>query len=309
MGYFVEGEWKSGWYPSDESGAFQRPQTTFRSTIESLQADRYHLYVSWACPWAHRVLIARSVLGLADKLPVSVVDWFLDDDGWRFHPSHPFSTRDQLFGFERLRQVYLEADPSYSGRVTVPVLFDVQAKTIVNNESREILRLLGEAFQSWHGPQRPCESLAPEHLRGAIDEVLDAIYEPINNGVYKAGFATSQEAYEQAVDQLFEALDRWEQHLADRQFLIGEQLTEADVCLFTTLIRFDLVYFVHFKCSRRRIRDYPNLSRHLARVFSFEGVAETCQFEHIAKHYYQSHRNINPYGIVAAPPSDLFFLH
>lgn len=301
MGQFIDGEWKTGWYKSADDGSFQRPPTTFRDKIEALDDERYHLYVSWACPWAHRTLIARSVLGLEGKLSVSYVDWFLDDDGWRFHPEHDGATEDHLFGFDRLRHVYKKADDHYTGRVTVPVLWDRKTETILNNESREVLRQFTTGLRPWHAEGAP--DLCPEGLESEIDAVLDAIYEPINNGVYKTGFANSQEAYDKAVETLFSALDEWEKHLAENNFLVGGRFTEADICMFTTLLRFDPVYHTHFKCSLRMLAEYPNLDRYLKRIYHQPGVAATCNLEHITKHYFVSHRHINPTGIVARTPS------
>lgn len=296
MGYFQDGVWNQGWYPSDTSGRFVRPATTFRSrvTAEDIRPGRYHLYVSLACPWAHRTLIARELLGLQEYFSVSVVDWFLDDEGWAFREREG-ATKDTVLGHDFLRQVYLSADSNYSGRVTVPILWDKEAGTIVNNESREILRMMTSDFAA-HGNGR---ELAPETLLEQIDAVLDAIYEPINNGVYKSGFAKSQPAYDEAVSVLFRELDRWDQELSSRDFLVGEQLSEADICLFTTLIRFDPVYFVHFKCSRQRIADYPNLSNYLKRLYAMPEIRSTVNMTHIRRHYFESHRSVNPYGIVA----------
>lgn len=296
MGYFQDGEWKTGWYPSDTSGRFVRQATTYREQIasEEIRPGRYHLYVSLACPWAHRTLIARELLGLQEYFSVSVVDWFLDDDGWAFREREG-ATEDTIHGCEFLREVYLKADPNYSGRVTVPILWDKESGTIINNESREILRMMTTLFAE-HGNGRV---LAPEELRPEIDSVLDAIYEPINNGVYKSGFAKSQKAYDEAVNALFQALDSQEAVLEQRDFLVGEQLTEADICLFTTLIRFDSVYFVHFKCSRQRIADYPNLSAYLRRLYEVPEIKATVDMTHIRRHYFESHRSVNPFGIVA----------
>lgn len=298
MGHFQDGKWVTGWYPSDNSGRFVRPATTFRARPKpgDIEKNRYHLYVSLACPWAHRTLIARELLGLQDFFSVSVVDWFLDDEGWAFRQREG-ATPDHILGKEFLREVYLEADPKFSGRVTVPVLWDKKTGTILNNESREILRLMSSVFQ----PFGNGFDLSPSHRRSEIDEVMDAIYEPINNGVYKSGFAKSQEAYDEAVTALFKALDRWEQVLGTQTYLLGEQLTEADVALFTTLIRFDPVYFVHFKCSRKRIADYENLSSYLSRLYSVPEIARTVNMTHIRHHYFESHRTVNPYGIVAVP--------
>ncbi len=301
MGQFVDGEWKSGWYKSSDDGSFQRPPTTFREPIKDLTEGRYHLYVSWACPWAHRTLIARAVLGLQDKISISVVDWFLDDEGWRFFPQHEGATEDHLFSFDYLRELYKKADDRYTGRVTVPVLWDRREETILNNESREILRSFCVDLKPWHMTDAP--DLSPESLREKIDQVLDEIYEPINNGVYKSGFATTQEAYEKAVTALFEQLDRWEAHLTKEAFLVGGRFTEADICFFTTLVRFDPVYRTHFKCSWKMIAEYPHLQAYLRKLHAIPGVAETCNFEHITRHYYESHRGINPHGIVAKTPA------
>lgn len=300
MGQFVEGEWKPGWYKKTDDGSFQRPPTTFREEIAELEDGRYHLYVSWACPWAHRTLIARALLGLEEKISVSYVDWLLDDDGWRFHPEHEGSSEDHLYGFDRLRHLYKKADDRYTGRVTVPVLWDRRRETILNNESRKILRQFTTVLEPWHKEGAP--DLCPEDLRDLIDETLDAIYEPINNGVYKAGFATSQEAYDAAVTTLFEALDHWDAHLKAHKYLVGDRLTEADICMFTTLLRFDPVYHTHFKCSLRMIAEYPNLDRYLKRVYHQPGVAGTCRLDHIKQHYFVSHRHINPTGVVAQTP-------
>lgn len=301
MGQFIDGEWTEGWYGSKDDGTFQRPPTTFRSQIEELETGRYHLYVSWACPWAHRVLIARSVLGLEEKISVSYVDWFLDDGGWRFFPEHDGVTVDHLFGLERLRFLYKRADPQYTGRVTVPVLWDRATETIVNNESRELLRQFSTVLRPWHAADSP--SLCPTDSVETIDEVLDAIYEPINNGVYKSGFAKTQGAYETAVTTLFEALTKWDEHLKTREFLVADRFTEADICFFTTLIRFDPVYHTHFKCSLKMLSEYENLALYLRRIYHQPGVAATCRLDHITQHYYRSHTNINPLGIMALTPT------
>lgn len=299
MGYFEDGNWKTGWYPSDDKGRFVRPPTTFRGSIEESEIvkGRYHLYVSYACPWAHRALVARSYLGLEDYFTVSVVDWFLDDDGWAFR-ERAGATEDHLSGSDFLREVYLKADPRYSGRVTVPVLWDKEKESIVNNESREILRLLSTTFSSVGNGI----DLSPEAKRDEIDAVLDEIYEPINNGVYKAGFAKSQAAYDEAVERLFAALDRWDLLLSKQPFLLGEAPTEADVAMFTTLLRFDPVYSVHFKCSKKRIADYHHLGPYLRRLLAIPSWKATVNLEHIRRHYYESHTTINPYGIVAVAP-------
>lgn len=300
MGHFVDGEWKSGWYKAGDDGSFQRPPTTFRDRVTELEPQRYHLYASYACPWAHRVLIARSVLGMSEKIPVSFVDWYLDDEGWRFFPEHEGSTPDHLYGYEHLRHLYKKADDGYTGRVTVPVFWDRKKESIVNNESRELLRMLSTDLKPWHIAEAP--ELAPEALQEEIDETIDAIYEPINNGVYKAGFANSQQAYEEAVSALFEALDKWDEHLGKSRFLVGDQFTEADICLFTTLLRFDPVYHTHFKCSLQMLADYKNLDAFLKRVYGLPGVRQTCRLDHITQHYYVSHKHINPTGVVAKTP-------
>lgn len=301
MGQFVDGEWVDGWYSNDEDGKFERPPTDFRDKVEELHEEGFHLYVCLACPWAHRTLVARSVLGMEQQLPVSVVDWFLDDGGWAFKPDRDdATTKDKLFGYDRLRHVYKKADSNLTARVTVPVLWDLRRKTILNNESREILRMFTTTFKPWHKEGAP--DLCPEHLQEEIDRVLDEIYEPINNGVYKAGFSSTQEAYDQAVDTLFEQLYRWDKHLAEHPYLVGDRFTEADICLFTTLYRFDPVYHTHFKCSKKMIAQMTHLQPYLERVYNYPGVAETCNLEHIRNHYYRSHTNINPTGIVAATP-------
>jgi glutathionyl-hydroquinone reductase len=299
MGHFVDGEWRSGWYASDKKGEFVRPDTTFRKPLqaEALQRGDYLLFVSLACPWAHRTLIARSVLGFQEQLHVAVVDWLLDDNGWAFNPQRAGATPDPVMNARYLREIYLQADPRYTGRVTVPICWDKTQGTIVNNESREILRQLSTLGRDRY-------DLAPESLRPQIDAAIDKMYPTINNGVYRAGFASSQEAYDKAVTELFAALDEWEALLDKQPFAAGERFSDADVCLFTTLLRFDPVYHVHFKCSRRRISEYPNLSNYLRSLYSLPGVAETCNLEHIRGHYYASHRHINPTGIIAVYPED-----
>lgn len=294
MGHFIDGEWHGGWYASDKAGHFVRPATTFRNPLEkeALSEKRYLLYVSLACPWAHRTLITRSLLGLKDQIEIAVVDWMLDDNGWAFNGERPGCTPDPLFQSQYLREVYLKADPKYTGRVTVPICWDKQKASIVNNESREIIRSLAKLATSKY-------DLAPTPT---VDEAIDRLYDSINNGVYRCGFAVSQSAYDEAVTKLFEALDYWEGLLDTQPFATGQAFSEADICFFTTLLRFDPVYFVHFKCSYKRIADYPNLWSYLRSIYQLPGVAETCNLEHIRHHYFESHRNINPYGIVARNP-------
>jgi len=294
MGHFVDGEWLPGWYGADSQGRFERPPTTFHGSVETTEAGRYHLYFSYACPWAHRTLIARSLLGLQEVISASPVHWLLTDDGWAFREE----CADPIYQANFLRELYVKADPQYTGRVTVPVLWDKRESRIVNNESRLILRQLCTRFD-------PTERLSPAELRADIETTLDRIYNPVNNGVYRCGFASSQLAYDEALDELYCEMDRLEELLGDQTFLCGEQLTEADICLFTTLFRFDPVYSVHFKCSRRRVSEYPNLARFLSAVYETPGVAETCRLDHIRDHYYQSHRHINPTGIVAALPYNM----
>jgi putative glutathione S-transferase len=299
MGHLVDGQWSTQWYQPDEQGRFVRPPTRFRGRVEAPSAGRYHLYVSLACPWAHRTLIMRALLGLERAIDVSVVDHFMGEDGWRFDPNVRGATADEVLGKRFLREVYVAADPHYTGRVTVPVLWDRERATIVNNESREIIRMLDHAFTNL--AERPVD-LCPPELRERVDATIDAIYEPINNGVYRAGFATAQAAYDDAVRELFAALDHWDAVLGRQRWLTGDRPTEADICLFTTLIRFDPVYHGHFKCNRRRIIDYPNLSGFVRELWQAPGVAATVDFEHIRRHYYGSHETINPTRIVAVGP-------
>ncbi|RMD87427.1 MAG: glutathione S-transferase family protein [Alphaproteobacteria bacterium] len=310
MGLLVEGKWQDKWYDTEKSGGrFVRPETQFRSRVTAdgssgfkAEAGRYHLYVSYACPWAHRALIMRALKGLEDVISVSVVHWEMDDEGWRFDPSVPGATPDHLYGFARLHQIYTKAKPDYTGRVTVPVLWDRKTETIVNNESAEIMRMLNSAFDEVPGVRHPERDYYPAALRKEIDRLNERIYEAINNGVYKAGFATTQAAYEEAFERLFDALDEIDARLAGQRYLAGSRLTEADWRLFTTLIRFDAVYVGHFKCNRRRIADYANLSGYLRELYQEPGIRETVHFDHIKKHYYVSHRNINPTGIVPKGP-------
>ncbi|MFV8755248.1 glutathione S-transferase family protein [Nannocystaceae bacterium ST9] len=311
MGRLVDGQWSTEWYQPDGQGRFVRPPTRFRGNVRGpsdppgdpdfvAAAGRYHLYVSLACPWAHRTLIVRALLGLERAIDVSVVDHFMGADGWRFDPSVPGATSDKLLGSQFLREVYVAADPHYTGRVTVPILWDRERNTIVNNESREIIRMLDHAFVEV--AERPVD-LCPPDLRERVDAAIDAIYEPINNGVYRAGFAGSQAAYDDAVRELFAALDRCEQVLGRQRWLAGDRPTEADVCLFTTLLRFDPVYHGHFKCNLRRIVDYPNLWGFVRELWQVPAIAATCDLDHIRKHYYASHEGINPTRIVAIGPA------
>jgi len=305
MGLLVEGEWKTERQWAAEDGRFKRGTTTFRDRVTAdgssgfpAEAGRYHLYIAWACPWAHRAAIMRKLKGLEGAIGLSVVDHLMGEDGW-FFSDEPGAIPDTVNGASYLRDVYLKADGRYTGRVTTPVLWDKERGTIVNNESREIIRMLDHEFE---GIAQNDVDLCPEDLREEVDRTITAIYEPVNNGVYKSGFATTQKAYEEAVTELFDALDHWEGVLSERRYLCGDRLTEADVCLFPTLVRFDPVYVGHFKCNVRRLVDYPNLWAYTRDVYQHPGVAQTVNFEHIKRHYYESHRSINPTGIVPLGP-------
>ncbi|MBE9047924.1 glutathione S-transferase family protein [Pleurocapsales cyanobacterium LEGE 10410] len=304
-GMMIEGEWKNEGYEKDEKGRFQRNPTTFRDRITAdgssgfpAESDRYHLYLSYACPWAHRTLIMRSLKGLTDAISISIVDPLMAEDGWEFSDFQG-TIPDTVNHSHYLREVYAIADSNYTGRVTVPILWDKKTSTIVNNESREIIRMFDTEFTSIASDEN---DLYPEKLHSTIDRAIDDIYDPINNGVYKAGFAKSQAAYEEAVQELFAALDYWEDLLAKQKYLCGDSFTEADICMFTTLFRFDAVYYVHFKCNLRHIWDYPNLWNYVKRIYQYPGVKQTCNLEHIKLHYYQSHPHINPSGIVPHGP-------
>jgi putative glutathione S-transferase len=305
LGVLIEGKWVPEREQEDEAGKFVRPSTTFRNWITAdgsggfqAEADRYHLYVSLACPWAHRTLIIRKLKGLEDAVSVSIVDPVIDQNSWEFSDA-PGCVPDFVNQTQYLWQVYLKADPDYSGRVTVPVLWDKQTNTIVNNESREIIRMLDTEFSRIANEV----DLYPAELQEAIEQTIDAIYQPINNGVYRAGFATTQSAYEEGVTDLFEALDHWETVLGQQRYLCGDRLTEADICMFTTLLRFDAVYYVHFKCNVRRMIDYPNLWGYLRDIYQHPGVKETCSLEQIKLHYYKSHPKVNPTRIVPKGPA------
>ena len=312
MGLLVDGIWQDTWYDTSKSGGrFERSKSQFRDFVTrdgspaegrtrgfKAEPGRYHLYVSYACPWAHRTLIFRKLKKLENVISFSVVHHFMGENGWTFLKEDG-ATGDDLYGLDYLHQIYTKADPHYSGRVTVPVLWDKQTRTIVSNESAEIIRMLNEAFDEWGDPS---VDLYPEALRGEIDATNDLVYDNVNNGVYRAGFATTQEAYEEAFAQLFATLDKLEDRLSRQRYLVGDRLTEADWRLFTTLVRFDPVYVGHFKCNLRRIEDYPNLSNYLRELFQVPGVAETVNMLHIKAHYYGSHKTINPTGIIPVGP-------
>ncbi|BAV32620.1 glutathione S-transferase [Sulfuricaulis limicola] len=303
MGYLIKGEWHEGWYDTSKTGGeFVRADSQFRDVVTAngasnypAEAGRYHLYVSLACPWAHRALIFRKLKQLEEVISVSVVDPVITEGGWAFRDGFT----DTVNGFAFLRETYVHANPGYSGRVTVPVLWDKQTGRIVNNESAEIIRMLNSEFDAF----TPVKTdFYPAAMRREIDEVNAFVYERINNGVYKAGFAGSQRVYESAVTRLFAALDEIEMRLGQSRYLVGVTLTEADWRLFTTLIRFDAVYVTHFKCNLRRIEDYPNLSNYLRDLYQVPGIAETVDFDHIKRHYFLSHRHLNPSGLVPKGP-------
>lgn len=291
----------------DDGGAFVRHPTGFRASISrqpgalhAAEPGRYHLYVSLACPWAHRTLILRALKGLEEVISVDVVHPHLTDRGWSFDTDFPGATGDRLAGLGLLRQRYLQVAPAFSGIVTVPVLWDKALGTIVNNESSEIIRMLNAEFQAFS--TRPELDLFPEALRARIDATNAWVYTDINNGVYRCGFAQTQQAYDHAAHALFAALDRVETILSTQPYLCGNVLTEADVRLFATLIRFDAVYHTHFKCNRKLIAQYPAMQRYLAGLYHLPGVAATVDLAHIRFHYYHSHRHLNPSGIVPPGP-------
>ena len=307
MGLLVDGVWRDDRYQTERAGGrFVRPETAFRGWVTPEAAapgryplpSRYHLYVSLACPWAHRTLIMRALKGLEALIPVSVVNWLMGEQGWTFEPG-PGVIPDPLFHARALHEIYTRADASYSGRVSVPVLWDRQAETILNNESSEIIRMFNSAFDA--AGAQPGDYY-PEALRPHIDAVNARVYDTLNNGVYKAGFATSQHAYEEAVGPLFDTLDWLESILSDTPFLCGGAMTEADIRLFTTLVRFDAVYVGHFKCNIRRIVDYPALWAYTRRLYQDPRIGPTVDFTHIKRHYYMSHPTINPSRIVPTGP-------
>jgi putative glutathione S-transferase len=312
MGLLVDGVWQDQWYDTGSSkGRFVRSESQFRNWVTAdgsagptgkggfkAEAGRYHLYVSYACPWAHRTLAFRALKGLESMISLSVVNWHMGARGWTFDAG-PGVIPDPIHHAKALSDVYVAADRTYSGRVTVPVLWDKQQGTIVSNESAEIIRMLNSAFD---GLGATPGDYYPQDLRAEIDGLNARIYDTVNNGVYKAGFATSQEAYEEALRPLFETLDWLEERLSSRHYLCGDRVTEADWRLFTTLLRFDPVYVGHFKCNIRRIADYKQLSRYLVDLLGFPGVRGTVHLDHIKNHYYGSHKTINPTGIVPVGP-------
>lgn len=314
MGLLVNGKWHDQWYDTDKTGGkFEREAARFRNWVTvdgspgpvgqggfAAESGRYHLYVSMACPWAHRTLIFRTLKGLASHISVSVVHPDMLENGWEFRQQDP-AHQDHLYQSEFMHQIYTRAASDYSGRVTVPVLWDKRQQTIVSNESADIIRMFNAAFNGLDGVDAELD-LYPQSRRSEIDAVNQRVYDTVNNGVYKAGFATAQKVYEAAYSELFASLDWLEEKLGRQRYLTGSQLTEADWRLFTTLIRFDAVYYSHFKCNRQQIRDYPNLSGYLRELYQVPGVAETVAIGQIKQHYYVSQRTINPTRIVPVGP-------
>ncbi|MFC6639451.1 glutathione S-transferase family protein [Sulfitobacter sp. JBTF-M27] len=313
MGLLVDGEWQDKWYDTKSTGGkFDRSAAKFRNWVTAdgsagpsgkggfkAESGRYHLYVSYACPWAHRTLIFRQIKGLADHITFSVVHPDMLGDGWSFDDSFDGATGDTLFGLPFARDIYTKADPVFTGRVTVPILWDKAQNTIVSNESSEIIRMLNSAFDGLTGNT---EDFWPEDFREAIEPVNERIYDTFNNGVYRAGFATTQEAYDEAVGPLFDTLDWLEDCLSENRYLMGDRITDADWRLFPTLIRFDPVYHLHFKCNRKRIVDYPNLWSYTRELYQWPGVADTVNMDHIVRHYHYSHDSINPNRIIPINP-------
>src|SRR5690554_1080746 len=317
MGLLVDGQWHDKWYDTDSTGGeFKRSESQFRNFITSdgsagptgqagfqAESGRYHLYVCMACPWAHRTLIFRALKGLQKMVDVSVVDYFMGDCGWTFDQHNDDIVSDDLYGLDYLYELYIKADDNYSGRVTMPVLWDKQQETIVSNESADIIRMFNSAFDDIGA--KPGDYY-PSDLHTNIDKINARVYSDINNGVYKSGFATKQSVYEKHVSTLFEALDWVEGLLTDNRYLTGDQITEADWRLFTTLVRFDAVYHGHFKCNLKQLKDYPNISGYVRELYQMPGIADTVHMDHIKAHYYTSHPTINPNGIVPLGPQQDF---
>lgn len=313
MGLLVDGTWQDQWYDTKKSGGkFVRTNASFRNWITAdgsagpsgeggfeAEAGRYHLYVSYACPWAHRTLIYRTLKGLDSMIDVSFVHWFMGENGWTFQADDKGIVGNKLFDSDYMYEVYLKADPKFTGRVTVPVLWDKQQQTIVSNESSEIIRMFNSAFD---GVGAKAGDFYPAHLQTDIDALNDRIYNTVNNGVYKCGFATLQKSYDEAVQPLFETLEVLETQLTDQRFLYGAQPTEADWRLFPTLLRFDAIYVGHFKCNLKRLIDFPNLWSYARDLYQWPGIAETVHMDHAKDHYFQSHETINPTRIVPAGP-------
>ena len=315
MGLLVDGVWHDKWYDTKSTGGrFERSAAQFRNWVTKdgapgpsgkggfkAESGRYHLYVSYACPWAHRTLIFRALKGLERHISLSVVHWHMAEQGWTFAPCDGVIA-DPVVGAQYMHQVYTAADPNYSGRVTVPVLWDTQQRTIVSNESPEIIRMFNSAFDALPNVDAAL-NLYPAALRSEIDAVNARVYATVNNGVYRAGFATAQAPYDEAVRELFDSLDWLEARLARQRYAAGNVITEADWRLFTTLLRFDPVYNTHFKCNRQRLVDFPNLWSYTRELYQVPGVAPTVRLDHIKKHYWGSHRSINPSGLVPIGPA------
>ena len=314
MGLLIDGEWRDKWYDTESTGGkFERSTSKFRNWVTAdgsagpsgksgfqAQSGRYHLYVSYACPWAHRALIFRALKDLTDHISMSVVHPDMMEDGWTFATDFEGATGDTLFGSNFLRDIYIKADPNFTGRVTVPVLWDKAQNTIVSNESAEIIRMFNNAFNEITGNT---DDYWPTDLREQIADINERVYETVNNGVYKAGFATSQDAYDDAVHPLFDSLAWLESILENNRFLAGDTLTEADWRLFTTLARFDLVYHTHFKCNHKRLIDYPNLWAYTRQLYQHADIAETVHFDHIVRHYHFSQTTVNPHQIIPINPT------
>lgn len=313
MGHLVNGEWEDGWIDTQKSGGkFRRSTSGFRNWITAdgsaglsgtggfrAESGRYHLYVSYACPWAHRTLIFRQLKGLSDHISVDVVHPDMMSGGWSLDANFPGATGDSLFGKPFLRDIYTQADPEVSGRVTVPILWDKQTNTIVSNESAEIIRMFNCAFNDMTGNST---DFWPSHLQEAMEPINERIYSTFNNGVYKSGFATTQAAYDEAVTELFDTLDWLDTHLQTNRYLMGNTLTEADWRLFPTLIRFDPVYHTHFKCNRKWLREYKSLWNYTLELYQWPGVADTVNLDHIIRHYHYSHETINPHRLIPINP-------
>lgn len=307
MGLLVNGVWQDKWYDTKKSGGkFVRTEAQFRNLIKANSnftpdSGRYHLYISLACPWAHRTLIYRSLKDLESHISYSVVNPYMLENGWTFEESFPGATSDHLFSQDFLYQIYLKADPKYSGRVTVPVLWDKKNQTIVSNESSEIIRIFNKSFNILTGNQL---DFYPKKFQKKIDDINNFTYHNINNGVYKVGFATKQEVYEEELDKLFQSLDQIEEMLNHNIYLLTNEILECDLRLFPTLLRFDPVYVGHFKCNKKRIIDYPNISRYLQKLRSHPNIQPTINIDHIKTHYYGSHPTINPNGIIPVGPDE-----
>lgn len=310
LGQLIDGKWTTDWTERDDSGEFKRMSTQFRGQIKAngstdflAEPGRYHLYISLGCPWAHRTAILWQLKGLQGVIGLSIVDPVISEQGWQFS-DYDGCIRDPLYNLDYLWQLYVKANPTYSGRVTVPVLWDTKNKTIVNNESRQIIYMLNSEFDAWAA--HPEVDFYPKDLQDAVEQTIDAIYDPINNGVYKAGFASSQSAHEQAISELFAALDHWEKVLGQQAYVCGDHITLADWCFFVTLFRFDLAYYGLFKCNLKRIVDYPNLWAYCRKLYQQPGVSEVSRIDHVKRIYYAGLRELNPSGIVPVGP-DLSF--